>query len=278
MRNNPYLLQIPYYLRVIAGVTVAGVIVLSSLSSTLAEKLDFDTGWTLYQQGRFVEAFDIWEPLAKAGDAKAQFNLAVLYEQGRGIDVDSDKAAYWNNRAVSSEYPPALHNLALSLLAEKKNIEAIDYLRQAADNNFAASQYTLGKIHQFGIGIAENPDLAFQYIEMAAKSGLVKAQYNLGKMYRDGYGIKVDDIVSAKWFEAAADQGYGKAQNSISSKYGMGQGVEQDDVQALKWAILAAKSGIIGGIRKEEFFRDRMDPEKVLEAEVQAENFKKKKR
>ena len=277
MSSKPYLFRIPYYLRFLAGVTVVGVITLSSLSSTLAEKLDFDAGWALYQQGRFIDAFDIWKPLAEAGDAKAQFNLAVLYEQGRGIDVDSDKAAFWNNRAVKSEYPPALHNLALSLIAERKNIEAIDYLRQAAEYNFAASQYTLGKIHQFGIGIPENPDLAFQYIELAAKSGLVKAQYNLGKMYRDGYGIGVDDIVSAKWFEAAANQGYGKAQNSLSSKYGMGQGVMQDDVQALKWAILAARSGIIGGIQKEDFFRARMDPEKILEAEVLAENFKKKK-
>lgn len=165
MSSKTYLFRIPFYLRVIAGVTVAAVFTLSSLSSTFAEKLDFDAGWTLYQQGLFVEAFDIWEPLANAGDAKAQFNLAVLYEQGRGIDVDYDKAAYWNNRAVNSEYPPALHNLALSLLAEKKNIEAIDYLRQAAENNFAFSQYTLGKIHQFGIGIPENPVLAFNILK-----------------------------------------------------------------------------------------------------------------
>ncbi|USG59513.1 sel1 repeat family protein [Sneathiella marina] len=215
--------------------------------------------------------------MADAGNAQAQFNLAVLYEEGRGVDADPSKAAYWNTRAVESEYPPALHNFALSLLAEKRNVEAINYLRQAAEKNFAASQYTLGKIHQFGIGVPENPDLAFQYIEKAAKSGLVKAQYNLGKMYRDGYGINVDDTASALWFEMAADRGYSKAQNSISSKYGMGQGVTRDDVQALKWAILAARSGIKGAIQKEEYFRARMDAEKIQKAEALAENFKKKK-
>ncbi|MEH6524947.1 MAG: tetratricopeptide repeat protein [Sneathiella sp.] len=262
--------------RIIVGFAAVCVFATGTLSSSIVQALDFESGWKLYQQGRFVEAYEIWEPLAESGDAKAQFNLAVLYEQGRGVDPDSAKSAYWNNQAVEAEYPPALHNLALSLLAEKKNIEAIDYLRQAAEKDFAASQYTLGKIHQFGIGIPENQDLAFQYIEMAAESGLANAQYNLGKMYRDGYGVNVDDTVSAKWFEAAANQGYGKAQNSISSKYGMGQGVAKDNVQALKWAILAARNGIIGAIQKQEFFRARMNSDDISEAEALAENFKKK--
>jgi len=252
------------------------IVLLGFVAPVLADMIDFAAGWKLYQQGRFASAFDVWQPLAEAGDAQAQFNLAVLYEQGRGVEIDSEKAAYWNDRAVASGYAPALHNLALSLLAEKKNIEAISYLKQAAAVNFAASQYTLGKIHQFGIGIPENPIIAFQYVKLAANSGLVTAQYNLGKMYRDGYGVDVDEIISTKWFEAAASQGYGKAQNNISGRYRMGQGVIRDDVQALKWAILAAKGGIVGAIQKEEFFRARMAPERIREAEIQAENFSAK--
>jgi TPR repeat protein len=241
------------------------------------EPRDFDAGWKLYQEGRFSEAYDIWEPLAKAGEARAQFNLSVLYEQGRGIDANPTKAAYWNKQAVESGYPPALHNFGLALLAQKKNSEAIKYLREAADSNFAASQYTLGKIHQFGIGTPEDPGLAFKYVEMAANSGMVKAQYNLGKMYRDGYGVEVDEILSTKWFEVAASKGYSKAQNNIASRYGLGRGAMQNDVTALKWAILAAQGGEKSAAEKVIFFRSRMSPDDILVAETQANNFTKEK-
>lgn len=268
-------LHFPHSVSGAACILFTGLIILTSLSPAYAEKLDFKSGWDLYQQGQFTEAFDVWKPLANAGDAQSQFNLAVLYERGRGVEADSTKAVYWNNRAVELKYPPALHNLALSLLTEKRNVEAVQYLLQAADRNFAASQYTLGKIHQFGIGTTKDPARAFQYIETAANSGLVKAQYNLGKMYRDGYGTSADDRVSAEWFEIAANRGYGKAQNSISTKYGLGQGVARDEVQALKWAILAARNGVSGGIQKEEFFRAKMTSGEIQKAESLAEAFRK---
>ncbi len=44
-----------------------------------------DKGWEAYQQGDFATALEIWAPLAEEGDAKAQYNLGILYDQGKGV-------------------------------------------------------------------------------------------------------------------------------------------------------------------------------------------------
>jgi len=258
---------------IMGAIVLGGLILTAPLSMANAADNDFDAGWTHYQEGMFTQALEIWEPLAKAGDAQAQFNLSVLYEQGRGVDADPAKARYWNDQAVTSGYPPALHNKALGLLAEKREQDALALLKTSAEQDFSASLYTLGKIHQLALGVDENPAMAFKYVSRAAADGFTRAQYNLGKMYRDGYGTEADETASAEWFEAAANQGYAKAQNRISDRYAAGQGVAQDDVQALKWAILASQGGIEGAIQKEAFLRDRMNADHIAAAEKQAAKF-----
>lgn len=235
---------------------------------------EFEAGWELYQQGKFTRAIKVWEPLAESGHAEAQFNLSIMYEQGRGVDVDDAKAAYWSDKAVASEYPPALHNRALVMLARKNYEAAIDLLQNSASKDFPPSQYSLGKIYQAGIGLAESPVDAFKYVEMAANNGFAKAQYNLGKMYRDGYGVAVNEAVSSAWYLKAAEQGYSQAQNKISARYGIGEGLPQNDILALKWAILASEGGIEGAVQKQDFFRSRMATRDILVAEKMAKDFK----
>lgn len=249
---------------------------LAPITSGWATNTDFDAGWAEYQSGVFSHAVEIWKLLAEAGNAEAQFNLSVMYEQGRGVDADPAKAKYWNDQALKSQYPPALHNQALALLAVKQNDAAVALLRTSADKKFPASLYTLGKIYQLGIGLDEDPAAAFKYVRMAAQDKFANAQYNLGKMYRDGYGVTADEAVSAHWFEAAAAQGLAPAQNRISDRYATGQGVAQDDVQALKWAILAGNNGIEGALQKQLFLQDRMSAAHILQAEQLATAFSAK--
>ena len=45
---------------------------------------DFNKGVAAAQSGDFATALREWTPLAKQGDADAQFSLGVMYEKGRG--------------------------------------------------------------------------------------------------------------------------------------------------------------------------------------------------
>lgn len=192
----------------------------------------------LYQQGNFNEAYNIWSIQAESGDAVALFNLSTLYETGRGVDRDLEKARLLLIEAAHKNYAPALHNLALVQFEENRPDLALQNLENAAHQKFTASLYTLGKFHQFGVSNGVRPDLAFQYIAMAAKAGHIKAQYNLGKMYRDGFGVASDQNASSHWFIRAARQGNKNAQAKLVARYARGLGVSKDEVVALKWALV----------------------------------------
>jgi TPR repeat protein len=260
---------------VVAGEGIGGLIALFQIR---AERLNAETrgfaAGELFEQGRFAEAVAIWEELAKKGNPEAQFNLSIMYADGRGVEPDSIQADYWNDRALKSGYPPAQHNHALGLLARKEEKAAIALLEKAANSGFAPSQYTLGKMYSYGLGVAETPARAFEFIRLAALSGLPEAQYNLGKIYRDGYGTTADEDASLTWFERAARQGHGKAQAKLAARYGRGEGVAHDDVEALKWAILAAGDGEGEGTDFEKLYKGRMTEADIARAEQLAANFK----
>ncbi|MFP6743491.1 MAG: hypothetical protein VCD33_18005 [Alphaproteobacteria bacterium] len=55
----------------------------------------YDTGWYAYTAGDFVLAHGEWLPLAKSGDARAQYQLGVMYQRGEGVDADTAEAARW---------------------------------------------------------------------------------------------------------------------------------------------------------------------------------------
>ena len=48
---------------------------------------------------------------ANAGDAAAQFNLALMYDFGRGVPQDDVKGAAWYRQAAEQGYAKAQYNL-----------------------------------------------------------------------------------------------------------------------------------------------------------------------
>ena len=72
-------------------VTIALAFVVMFSSSVVAQ--DFAKGLAAHEAGDYEAALEEWEPLAEAGKASAQFNLALMYRNGRGVDQDYTKAA-----------------------------------------------------------------------------------------------------------------------------------------------------------------------------------------
>jgi len=55
----------------------------------------FEDGIAAYERGDYATAFILMKPLAEKGDAKAQHNLGVMYDYGRGVPQDYTKALKW---------------------------------------------------------------------------------------------------------------------------------------------------------------------------------------
>lgn len=65
-----------------------------------------------FKMGRYVQAFDIWQRLAQAGDADAAFQLGVMLEDGRGTPVDLEQALFYYRQASEGGSRRAAHRLA----------------------------------------------------------------------------------------------------------------------------------------------------------------------
>lgn len=51
------------------------------------------------QNGDYKKAFDIYKSLANAGNAEAQYCLGIMYETGKGVDIDIFEAVMWYRKA-----------------------------------------------------------------------------------------------------------------------------------------------------------------------------------
>ena len=85
---------------------------------------------------------------------------------------------------------------------------------------------------------------AIEELGPAADGGDSEAQFTLGKIHEAGLGRTKDPTRAAALYKAAAEQDHPMAQHSFAYALFMGEGVEQDLVEALKWFILAARNGV----------------------------------
>ena len=89
-------------------VAALGTVVLQGCATS-----SLDRGNAAFERGDFESAQAIWGPLAERGDARAQYNLAILNEKPRaGRQADRDRAEAWYRAAAERGYLPAMTRLA----------------------------------------------------------------------------------------------------------------------------------------------------------------------
>lgn len=127
--------------------------------------------------------FDKFMKMAKDGNTTAQKNLGYMYEKGKGIVQDYDKAIMWYETAAKRNNPQALNNLAHMYqkgYGVKKDYKtAIDYLLRAAKLGDCVAQLNLGIAYQMGKGVEKNLRKALYWYKKSMKQGNKSAK----KMY-----------------------------------------------------------------------------------------------
>ena len=143
-------------------------------SAGVSWSADFQKGLAAVQRGDFATALREWTPLAEQGDASAQFNLGLMYNNGRGVPQDDKTAVKW-----------------YALAAEQGDADA---------------QYNLGVMYDNGEGVPQDDKTAVKWWTLAAEQGDASAQYNLGFMYNNGRGVPQNDKTAVKWYTLAAEE------------------------------------------------------------------------
>ena len=73
----------------------------------MSASADFQKGLTAYKSGDFATALRVWTPLAKQGNARAQYNLDLMYGNGQGVSKDDKTAVKWYKLAAKQGYADA---------------------------------------------------------------------------------------------------------------------------------------------------------------------------
>lgn len=73
-----------------------------------------------YAKGNYEEAKSILKNAANTGNVKAQVNLGFMYEHGKGIPVEYDKALYWYRKAAKKSNANAQFNIGYMYEMERE--------------------------------------------------------------------------------------------------------------------------------------------------------------
>jgi TPR repeat protein len=230
----------------------------------------------MYANGRGVpqndaEAIRWYRLAADQGYAWAQFNLGNKYAKGQGVPQNDAEAARWYRLAADQGYADAQSDLG-NMYANgegvpQNDVEAVRWFRLAADQGNAVAQYNLGIAFGNGRGVPQNYAEAVRWYRLAADQGYASAQSNLGLMYANGRGVPQNDAEAVRWYRLAAGQGYALAQFNLGLRYANGRGVPQNDIEAYKWWSLAAAQGDSDAAKNRDIVRDAMAPAQIAEAQ-----------
>ena len=83
----------------LTALIVVGILLCASRAATAGS---IEDGQAAFDRGDYATASSLWRPMAEQGDAKAQFNLGKMYQQGYGVPQDYVRAYMWFNVVASS--------------------------------------------------------------------------------------------------------------------------------------------------------------------------------
>ena len=202
----------------------------------------FEDAIAAYVRGDHEMALRLFRPLAEQGFAIAQYNLGLIYADGRGPSQDDPQALIW--------------------------------FRKSAYQGYADAQLNLGEMYENGRGTQQDYAKAAQWYRRAADQGSSQARFLLARMHDDGRGVAQNDAEAVKWYRLAAHQGDARAQLKFSTMYVQGRGVPQDYVQAHMWLSLSAAQGNQDAIRYRDTIAENMTASQLAEAQRLAHEWK----
>nr|XP_032634835.1 death ligand signal enhancer isoform X1 [Chelonoidis abingdonii] len=204
--------------------------------------------------GHYRAAYSCFKLAADRGYSKAQFNVGLCYEHGRGTEKDLAKAALYYHRAASNGHPMAQYRYARFLLRHGLKAggadvqKAVTLLEQAAAAGLVEACRSLGFWHYarlfwllcvrgmvsfshssmqlfvqaqayLGVlymkGLQSAKQRALKYLWLAAKNGDSQSRYHVGVCYEKGLGVKQNFAEAMEHYQHSAAAGNRHAQERM---------------------------------------------------------------
>jgi len=125
------------------------------------------------------EKFKQSQSEAESGDLKAQYEIAMMYLKGRGVDKNGKLGKQWLTKAAEKNDAKAITRLGI--VTYKGDAGPVDYpqalkLFMQVNDRSALAQYYLAEMYSQGLGVDRNYQAAIGWYKKAAAGGFDRAQ------------------------------------------------------------------------------------------------------
>lgn len=218
---------------------------ISLLLSSLLYGNNFDDGVNYYQQQDYKKAFTIFHDLANEDNVNAQYNLALMYEKGIGVEKSDILSFVWYDIAAQNGNIYAQNKLGTlyakgDILGTPDKVKAIEKYLESAKGDYALAQYNLAVTYHDDL-TQEKVKKALFWYEKAHKNGNVAATNNLANLYYNGQGVTKDLKKAFELYTEASEKNDALALYNLGMMYYLGEYVKQDENHGLELIFKSAK-------------------------------------
>ncbi len=135
------------------------------------DDLDLGSGISAFESKHFTHAMKLLAPLADAGEAEAQYRVAIMYQNGLGVVRNESRAVDNMRRAAEAGHALAQHGLGFMYMdgdcVEADGRQAVEWFTRASDQGLAGSKTTLAMMYQEGSLVEKDEVLAARLLKEA---------------------------------------------------------------------------------------------------------------
>ena len=251
----------------------------AAASAGTDDAADMASAKSLYEAGKYDEAFPVFKLAAEAGDPEAMGYLAMAYLCGQGTALRPELAVPWLDQAKTTRDPRGMNALGIAYETGRGQNHsdrwAKHWYRESADAGFVDAMRNLGNLHleehpdsaliwfdsagrmgsldavvdagrvyeQGLVGGRRNPDEAIRRYRQAAEAGSPRGMLALGRMHQEGTGVPQSYDSARALYQRAAGAGFADAMNNLGILHQNGWGVPKSRSEAIRWYRQAADAG-----------------------------------
>lgn len=163
--------------------------------------------------GDIDTAIPILKKAAELGNAEAQYNLGVCFQQGAGVSQDDKIANEWFLKSASQGWKDAQFKLAYSFATgrgvSQDNKKAFQWALKCAEQNDPECIFNVVSSYMEGFGTEKNIDSMMVWANrlgslenpenLQLSASITSARLQLAQMYKDGNYVQKDLVRSYSW-------------------------------------------------------------------------------
>ena len=138
----------------------------------VSDRSALNAGRVAIDKGNYALAVTEFLPLARKGNASAQYYLAWLSNQGRGVPENNAAALAWARKAAAQGNADAEFLVGMLYAqgkgVERDDVEAARWFQKAAAQGNWSGQMKTGMCHMCGLGLPQDYQKAYMWLDLAA--------------------------------------------------------------------------------------------------------------